>query len=121
MSAIQNEINSFQALPQAQKDKGALALYKKVQKSSLPKAAKDEFIASLYRTEGLRSIQEYNSKIANSWGLEFVTANPYIVQSRFLGVYAFSTILAKLAVQTVVSIPAGIACLFKHKAPATKK
>lgn len=109
MSAIQNEINNFQALSQAQKDQSALALYKKVQKSSLAKADKEAFVASLYRTEGLRSIQEYNSKIANSWGLEFVNANPFIVQSKFLGVYALSTILLKL----VASIPCAIVGAFK--------
>jgi hypothetical protein len=128
MHSIQLEIDNFQKLTQNLKDKQALALYKKVEKSSLSKEEKQKFVTSLHASEGLRSIQEFNSKIANSWGLEFVHINAHIRMSRFLGVYAVVCLVSKLIVTTIVSTPSalkntaielglmfksGVKCLFK--------
>lgn len=108
MHAILKEISNFQALPQNKKDEGALALYKKVEKSSLSKQEKADFVTSLHATQGLRNIQEYNSNIANSWGLEFVYINPAIRMSKLLPVYASVSILSRLVISAVVAIPKGI-------------
>lgn len=108
MHSIQLEIENFQKQSQNVKDKQALALYKKVEKSSLSKEEKAKFVESLHASEGLRSIQEYNSQIANSWGLEFVSINPYIRMSSFLGLYAIVTLVAKLIVMIILGTPAAL-------------
>lgn len=121
MHAILKEISDFQTLPQNKKDEQALAMYKKVEKSSLSKQEKADFVTSLHATQGLRNIQQYNSQIANSWGLEFVYINPVIRMSPLLPVYAVVSIASRVVVSSIVSIPGAVACLFKRKVKVVKK